>query len=188
MNSVGSVLRALAIFLAGQRIKYAVLGGFAVSVHGEPRFTADVDINIILEKNHLGRFIESGGKYGFRPAFPTALKIAEKTGVVLMKCVKSPSPVTIEFIVAENPLEYAAIKRARMQKIGPAKLKVITAEDLLIHKLASSRAKDREDVGGILARQTKRLDLKYIRDWLKRIDKANKTHINTKFNKLLFKT
>lgn len=189
MNSESGLLRALAKFLSAENVRYAVIGGLAVSAHGEPRFTADVDVNIILEKGGLGLFMRKAAGYGFRPASAAALRIADKTGVVLMKHARAADRVRIEFIIAENPPEYAAIKRARPKKMGFVKLRVITAEDLLIHKLASVRAKDSDDVMGILRRQGKRLDLKYIRSWLKRIDKANKgCRLNARFDRLLLNT
>ncbi len=48
--------------------------------------------------------------------------------------------------------------------VGPARL--ISAEDLIIHKMVASRPRDLEDVERILVRQCLKVDLAYIRQWL----------------------
>ncbi len=46
MNDIVESLRVLARHLEELEIAYAVIGGMAVSVHSEPRFTADVDLAV----------------------------------------------------------------------------------------------------------------------------------------------
>lgn len=43
---------------------------------------------------------------------------------------------------------------------------MISAEDLIIHKCVAGRARDIEDVEGVLIRQHEHLDLHWIRSWL----------------------
>ncbi len=86
----------------------------------------------------------------------------------------------------QNPIEFAGIQRARFKKIYGVKLKIVTAEDLLLHKLLSDRPIDREDARGILLRQGKKLDLRYITVWLKKIAKSNcARHLLKEFKELV---
>ena len=48
MNHLEAVLRAAALDLAGLRLRWAVVGGLAVSARTEPRFTRDVDLVIAV--------------------------------------------------------------------------------------------------------------------------------------------
>ena len=77
-----------------------------------------------------------------------------------------------DLIVAQNALEIAGIRRASSRGIGNSQIKLIACEDLILHKIASDRPRDREDLLGILRRQGKNIDRAYIRDWLRRLSKA----------------
>lgn len=188
MNHFEIQLKALIKCLSEQKIKYIILGGIAVSIYGEPRLTADIDVNIIFDKKSIGEFLRGARKHGFYPAFADTENIAKETGVIPMDFLKGKTAGSFDIIIAENLLEYAAIERGRFRKIGPVSVRLITAEDLIIHKIASSRPRDVEDINGILIRQKGKLDIKYIRYWLKKIDKVNKKSRTYKtFNGLLRK-
>lgn len=187
MSSLEVQLRKLIECLSGQRIKYIILGGIAVSIYGEPRLTADIDVNIIFDKNKISEFLKHAKKYGFYPVFPDTENIAKETGVIPMNFIKGKTTGNCDIIIAENQLEYTGIKRGRLKKTGSIKVRLISPEDLIIHKIASSRARDAEDINGILIRQKGRLDIKYIQHWLKKIDKANKSSRTYKSFKDLLK-
>lgn len=174
MNSLELQLKALVKFLSEQRIKYIILGGIAVSIYGEPRLTADIDVNIILGKTRIREFLNKAKKYGFYPLFSDVKKIAEKTGVIPLKFIKGKAIGKCDIIIAENILEYTAIERGRIRRIDSIRARLVSAEDLIIHKVTSSRPRDIEDFKSILIRQRGKLNTKYIIGWLKKIDRANK--------------
>src|SRR2546423_3370008 len=58
-------------------IEYAVIGAVALTAHGYPRFTADVDI--ILTKEGLQAFHRELVGLGYRPAFEGAQKKLRST-------------------------------------------------------------------------------------------------------------
>jgi len=182
MTQLELELNSLVRFLARQKIKYVILGGIAVSIYGEPRFTQDIDVNIIFDITKLDEFLREAGKYGFHPIGPDTKKIAEKTGVIPLRFRKGKTGAGCDIIIAENLIEYTSIRRGRLKKIGSVKARIITAEDLVIHKITSSRPRDIEDLRGILIRQKGELDIGYIKFWLKKIDKINrKTRLFKKF-------
>jgi len=174
MDSFDLQIRSLVKCLSAQKIKYVIIGGIAVSIYGMPRLTLDIDVNIILDKEKINEFLQRAKKYGLYPAPPNSKKIAQTTGVIPLKFKKQKVFGQVDIIIAENLLEYSAIERGRIKKIGSIMVRVISPEDLVIHKIASLRARDREDLQGILMRQRQRLNLGYIRGCLKKIDKANR--------------
>lgn len=186
INSFKYQLRQLVDFLEEAGIDYAVLGGIAVSVYSEPRMTQDIDLNIVLDMNDLKEFLGKSRKYGFRPAPPNINKFVNETGVVPMKFFKDGVAGKFDFIIAQNPIEFAGIKRARSKKILDVRVKIVSAEDLLLHKLLSDRPRDLEDAQGIIRRQGEKLDLKYVSAWIKKIDKLSPArHPLKEFRKLL---
>jgi hypothetical protein len=178
-------LKALINLFETIKIPYAILGGLAVILYGEPRLTMDIDVNISLPSNHIGQFLIIAKKTGFLPSCNSVKTFVKKTGVIPMKFMKTKPPGRCDIIIAENSLEHMALKRAKLKKIGSLNAKFITAEDLLIHKIASDRPRDIEDLKGILMRQRNKLDISYILFWLKKLDEANKSSLVSLFKSLL---
>jgi len=174
MIPLGQHLRALVKFVSSQKLEYTILGGVAVALYGEPRMTADIDVNIILDKRGIRAFINMAREHGFYPASRNVARIARSTGVLPLDFTKGKARGRTDFIIAENPFEYMAVKRARMKKIAGISARVVSAEDLIIHKITSSRPRDFEDLRGIVIRQRGRLDIPYILQWLKKVDRLQK--------------
>jgi len=174
MNLLKRQLAALITFLEKADVEYVILGGVAVSLYGEPRFTADIDVSIMLEKGDLDIFIQKAKQHGFRPAHKGIKQLAKKTGVIPMIYSKADIGARCDFIIAENIIEKIALKRGRIKKIGAIKARFVTPEDLIIHKLTALRPQDIGDISGILIHQRDKLDISYIKYWLNKIDDANK--------------
>lgn len=178
-------LKSLVEFLTEEKIKYVILGGIAVSIYGEPRLTADIDVNIVFDKGKIDGFLKRAKRYGFYSSTSNVKRIAKKTGVIPLSFVRRNVSGRCDIIIAENPLEYTAIRRCKIKKIDGIKIRIVSPEDLIIHKITSSRPRDLEDLRGILIRQRGKLDIKYVNYWLKKIDKANKkVHLYRLFGKL----
>jgi hypothetical protein len=173
MKSFQYQLSQVVKFLEKARVDYAVLGGIAVSIYSEPRMTQDIDLNIALNMEDLSQFLGKAREYGFQPIPPGIKKFAEETGVIPMKFLKRGVAGRVDFIIAQNPIEFAGLKRARLRSIWGVKVKIVTAEDLLVHKLLSDRPRDLEDARGIVLRQGERLDKKYVMCWLRKMDKLS---------------
>lgn len=172
-ENLRDIISRIVKLMAETKTRYAVLGGVAVSLYGMPRLTLDVDISIILEKDRVEEFLKKAHKLGFKPLVSNERKFVGYTGVIPMKFVKGGPLSRCDFIVAQNMLEYLAIKRARTVTLGSSKVKVITPEDLVLQKLSSDRPRDIEDARGVILRQEK-LDTGYIHMWLKKISKMTK--------------
>ena len=68
----------------------------------------------------------------------------------------------IDLIFARLPYDETAISRAVAVGFEGINVMVCTAEDLIIHKVISERAIDREDVKGIIATRGASLDRNYL--------------------------
>ncbi len=53
-----------------KKVRYLVVGGGAVVLHGVVRMTADIDLFVDFEKNNLLKFTEALTKLGYRPKIP----------------------------------------------------------------------------------------------------------------------
>lgn len=186
MKSLEEQLKILLKLFARQKIDYAILGGLAVMLYGEPRLTMDIDVNIFLSTDKIDSFLAAARRLGFFP-IPSCIKaFIRRNGVIPMRFKKGEIAGRCDVIIAQNSLEVSAVRRARMRKFGSLKAKFISPEDLVLHKITSDRPRDREDLKGILMRQHGKLDLGYISLWLRKIAKANrKPEILTLYNSLM---
>jgi hypothetical protein len=60
--------------LEASRARYLVVGGVAVVLHGHPRFTADLDVVIALERANLSKALRALQGLGYRPRAPPSTR------------------------------------------------------------------------------------------------------------------
>lgn len=51
--------------LNGASVRYLIVGGYAVALHGHPRYTKDIDIWVGLDKDNAGRLVQAIDNFGF---------------------------------------------------------------------------------------------------------------------------
>ena len=56
-----------------RKIRYLVIGGIAVNIHGYPRATGDLDIMLSFEKGNIREFISLVKALGFKPKIPVRI-------------------------------------------------------------------------------------------------------------------
>lgn len=149
-------------------IPYMVVGGFAATVHGEPRFTIDVDIVADMQPRHLKPFIE---------AFPLSDYYVSEEGIrdALLRrypfnVIHSSTGTKIDIV----PLPRDVFTRLAFQRRQPIAYDerghaadFITPEDVILAKLMAYREtssdKHLRDARGVLMTQWGKLDLNAIR-------------------------
>ncbi len=76
-------------------------------------------------------------------------------------------------MLADTIFDETALERACDIEISAGKrIRVCTAEDLVIYKMLSTRSKDRNDAASVIRRQGETLDRTYIEGWLKEFEQA----------------
>jgi len=137
-----------------------VIGGVALQRWGEPRFTADADLSVLVEPGQESRAARS--LLCELPArIEDALGFAERTRVVL---VRSEQGVGVDIVLAGLPFEARVIERASPWQLDDSTtLMTCSAEDLLVMKAFAARDKDWADVTSVLERQAGTLDLELVR-------------------------
>ena len=144
-------------------LEFCVIGGVALQRWGEPRFTADADLSVMVEPGREdGVAIALLERLEARVENP--LDFARRTRVVLLK---SSDGVGIDIVLAGLPFEARVIDRSSLWEIGDdTMLRTCSSEDLLVMKAFAARDKDWADVTSVLERQGSRLDLNIVREEL----------------------
>lgn len=149
-------LAALARLLEAIGRPAAILGGLAVAVHGRPRMTLDADVTVDLEPDQARCVLDAALQVGFEPRVADPEGFARDTRVLPLR--QASDLWEVDLIFAGSPYEREALARARVHRLGGVELPVMSAEDLLIHKILAGRPRDIEDVRAIVERQSTDLD------------------------------
>lgn len=163
-----AALREIEAFLDAHSFKYVVIGGIANAIWGRPRFTHDVDFKVLLGERPLTELVTLiVAHFQFRVSEPESF--ARRTYVLP---IYATNQIPVDLGVGFFPYEELAVDRAVVVAYQDITFPVCTAEDLIIHKAISERAKDWEDIEGVLIRQSPALDQAYILEWLEQFAQA----------------
>lgn len=132
-------------------VKYSIVGGFAVSLHGAVRGTVDVDAVINHTKDQFELCEVALKSIGLLPRLPVAAaEVFEFRG----EYIKKRNLIAWSFINHNNPLEIVDIiithdlqkmKSIRL-KVGGKGIEVLSIKDLIRMKGDSGRPQDLEDI------------------------------------------
>lgn len=141
---------------------HALIGGHAVNVWLEPRFTADIDVTVLADLEALARAERELAAVGYRPSTTHGADLP--SGPDFVRFTRGADDPPIELQAAKTSLQRELIARART---APGTLAVATPEDLIVLKLIAHRPKDLADLAGLLA--LPELDWAYVderaREW-----------------------
>lgn len=171
-------------FLEKERIEYFILGGLAVGIMGEPRFTCDLDLVIFLKTDEVGLFLQRLKKASFKVDLKRATLTASQFGTFRVFYNK----IQIDMIIASTQLEKEALQRKKRITFFGKKTSFPSPEDLILLKLIPGRPKDLIDAESIIIRNKNKLDTSYLENWAQRIcEEAENFRILNQLKKMLEK-
>jgi hypothetical protein len=141
-------LHAIAATLRSAGIPYAVCGGVAVSAHGAARSTKDLDIDIIVPPEDVGRVLEAVRPLGYRfvaaPATFDAGTRRERNEQSVAK-LEGPSHMLLDILLANASLDGTLDDRTEV-KLPQSPLSVVSRATLIRMKQMAGRAQDLIDL------------------------------------------
>lgn len=139
------------------RVRYLVVGGVAVVLHGYLRTTLDLDLVLQLEQTNVERALEALAGLGFQPQAPVPLSsfadpqiretwLREKNMTVFSLWHPEHLGFAVDLFVQE-PFDFDAVyRRALRVPLQTTEATVVSREDLVAMKRAAGRALDLDDV------------------------------------------
>ncbi len=143
-----------------RRWKYCFIGGVAVQKWGQARFTKDVDLTILTGFGNEATFIDVLlGQFEAR--IPNAKEFALHRRTLLLQ---SSAGIGIDVSLGALDIEQSAVNRAKnVLVVDSIRLKLCTAEDLIVFKAFANRGIDWLDIEGVIVKQGKaKLDWAYV--------------------------
>lgn len=153
LSALENALRGAVEELRARGRRFALVGGLAVSVRAEVRFTRDVDLAVVVldDADTEGLVFELRGK-GYRPL---ASVEHETQGRLATVRLLAPQGVKVDLLTASSGIEHEVVEGATPVTLeGVGALPVASAEDLLSLKVLSMtdrRLQDRIDADRLVA-------------------------------------
>lgn len=139
-------LELLRVF-ESHKVRYVVIGGYAVGIYAEPRFTKGLDILIEPSEVNAKRTLKALTEFG-APTDNLTIKELATPGLLYVFGVPPLRVDILNRIKGINPLP--VIKRGKKIKLKDAVLRVVCLEDLLKLKKLAGRPQDKADIAKLL--------------------------------------
>jgi hypothetical protein len=143
------------------KIKYLVVGGVAVNLHGYVRFTGDLDLLILLEEKNLKKVGKVLHKLGYRERLPVSI-MSLKDGKQVKSWLKDKNmkafsfvppknnPLQIDIVIEESLKFDKIIKDKVTKRIDNVSIPVVSIDQLIKMKRRADRQQDIADLEALI--------------------------------------
>jgi len=146
--------------LNANKVKYVVVGGIALVLHGVVRLTADLDLIIQLETKNLTKFVSVMNSLGYRPKVP--VKAEEfidqekretwrtEKGMQVFSWYHPKKPSVLLDVFVDEPIGYETLEEEKeVIRAGSIKIPVVSIQHLIALKKISGRPQDIADINAL---------------------------------------
>jgi len=127
--------------LNSNNVKYLLVGGWAVGLHGHPRATKDIDFLILLDNTNLENLEKAFSSFG---APPVDIDYLSEKGHVIRFGV---SPIQIDIINEADGIDFEdCYSRKEIIMVENIEIPLISKADLIKNKKSTGRLSDMADV------------------------------------------
>jgi hypothetical protein len=124
-------------------VRYLVIGGYAVALHGYPRYTKDIDVWIELSQENAANTIKALEQFGFGSLGLKSEDFLDPDHVIQL----GHPPNRIDLIMSPEGVDFETCYASRVQaRIDEVTVNFIDLENLKKNKKAAGRLQDLADV------------------------------------------
>ena len=133
--------------LNANEVKYLLIGGYAVTLHGHPRFTQDIDFWIWTDTQNASKILKTIQDFGFGSLPLDENDFSNPDNVIQL----GYPPLRIDLTMSISGVSDfdEAFKNRLDVQLGNLTIPVIGLEDLKKNKKASGRFKDLADLDSL---------------------------------------
>lgn len=125
------------------KVRYLVVGGYAVAFHGHPRYTKDIDIWIWINPENAARLVKTLKDFGFASLGLQESDFLEPETIIQL----GYAPNRIDLIMGVPGVDFEESYKSRVDdNVDGVRLSFIDLENLKKAKKASGRLQDLADV------------------------------------------
>ncbi len=135
-------IREFVELLLSAKVEFLLVGGYALAVHGAPRFTEDIDFLIHLSAENADRLIEVIDKFGFGDLEIEREDFLKPDFIIQL----GMAPNRIDLLTGIDGVVWEETWDSKTgYELDGLPIHVIGKEQLIKNKLASGRTKDLAD-------------------------------------------
>ena len=124
-------------------VRYLLIGGYAVALHGHPRYTKDLDIWIWMDNTNAANLLDALKDFGFS-SLPLVIEDFLKPDQIVQ--LGFP-PNRIDLVTSPKGVDFNACYASREEiEIEGLNVKLIDLKNLKINKKATGRHQDLADL------------------------------------------
>ena len=132
------------------KVRYCVVGAFALAFHARPRYTKDMDIWVEATAENANRLLIALDEFGFG-SLELAVEDFSTEGNIIQLGYE---PVRIDILTSIIGLKFSDIWESRIQgPYGKESVNFIDRSNLIKSKKLSNRAQDRADLELLLSEE-----------------------------------
>ena len=137
--------------LNDHQVRYLVVGGYAVALHGYPRYTKDLDIWIWIDPVNARNISEALQKFGFSGLTPSDFLTPDEFIQL------GYPPNRIDIITSCEGLEFeSSFKNREEARFDDLTINFLDLDSLLINKKTVGRPQDMADVSNLQKKKNKK--------------------------------
>jgi hypothetical protein len=130
-------------FLVDEKVKFLLVGAYAMAVHGYPRATMDIDIWVMPDPENAQAVLQALDRFG-TPLHELTIEDLQKDDTIFQIGV---APRRIDIITGASGLQFdETLANSSVIDIDGLDVRVPSIDDLIRNKKASGRTKDLADV------------------------------------------
>jgi predicted nucleotidyltransferase component of viral defense system len=144
-----------------QKLRYLIVGGIAVNLHGYPRFTNDIDILLALDHQNLAIMAGIMESMGYQQRLPISIQelgdenrmqtLMKEKGLIAYSFINAKEPqFSIDVLVGESLAFEKFSSHKMIAEAWGLQIPVVSIDDLIAMKKNSNREKDIQDVVALL--------------------------------------
>ncbi|CAD5978659.1 hypothetical protein PCC9214_04412 [Planktothrix tepida] len=124
-------------------VRYLVIGGYAVAIHGHPRYTKDIDIWIEMKPDNAENLVKALDEFGFGTLNLKPEDFLEADQIIQL----GYPPSRIDLLTTPDGVDFQTCYQTRIEiTVNDVIVKFIDLENLRKNKLASGRNQDLADL------------------------------------------
>lgn len=139
------------------KVRYLLVGGVAMNLHGVPRMTMDVDIVLAMDDENLEAFIRVVSDLGLKPQLPIDIEmlkdadarrewVARRNMIAFSLVGSSPVVPTVDVLI-HHPLDFdSAYRNSILREADGVQVRYASIEDMIRMKENTGRRQDAADI------------------------------------------
>lgn len=130
------------------KVRYCIIGAYAVAFYAEPRYTKDMDILVEPDIENARKIIKSLNEFGFKSLGLTERDFSQKRKIIQL----GYEPVRVDIITSIEGCSFNEVWKGKTSgAYGRQKVYFIGIDELIKNKKASRRKQDKVDLDILLS-------------------------------------